>query len=124
MGPEGQEVVIVAADLAERDELPGQLEAGVLHGSGKQAALDVARQAELLGHAPGQGLEPVVERLELRVLARQLLDAVAEAQGAPQPGEELLVARGRREHVVGGLEQRCLRAWSARLGSEEHHGGP
>ena len=121
MGTEGQEVVIVAADLAKRDELPSQLQPGVLYGSRKQAALDIAGQPQLLRHPPGECLQPLIEDLQLGVLARQLLDALAVAQGPPQPGDELLLAGGRGEHVVGGLEQRRGRAGPALLGSEEQH---
>ena len=117
--PRGSEVVVVAPDLAHRDVLAGHVEPGVGEGWGQQAPLDLRGQAQLLGHAAGQRLDPGVEAFELGVLPLQLDERPPGPQHRAQAQLQLRVLHQVADDLVDLVEERGRRGHVRRARHED-----
>ncbi len=124
MRPQGNEVEVVPADLADRNELGGEIEVRVVERRRQQAALDLGGEAQLVGGALGQGLEPMGQELQLGVLPLQLGQALPVAEGHPDPGREDLVAELAVDEVVGVIDEAGFHVGATALLRDDQHRRP
>jgi hypothetical protein len=124
MGAERDEVEVVPADLAHRNELARELEAAVLEGRRQEAPLHLRGQPQLVRGALGQSLQALGEVEELVVLPLELGQVLPHAQRVLHPRGQHLLAELSVHEIVGVVHEAGLDVGPAPLVGHHQDRGP